>query len=103
MNSFAAFDPPRSVEPAHAAAAPASLAERARADGIELVLALFVDLTGKPCGKMIPVEALDRLQSEGIGFAGYSAGFIGHNPGDPELMAMPDAASYTPLPFIRPG
>ncbi len=55
-------------------AAPADLAARAKADGVRFLLALFVDLTGKPCAKLVPVEAADELQHEGVGFAGYAVG-----------------------------
>jgi glutamine synthetase len=80
-----------------------SLAERARADGVRFLLALFVDLTGKPCAKLVPVEAADELQHEGVGFAGYAVGAIGQQPSDPDLIAIPDLDSYTPLPWVREG
>lgn len=69
----------------------------------QFILALFVDLHGKPCAKLVPVEALDMLIEEGVGFAGYAAGAMGQEPKDPDIMAMPDAASFTPVPFIREG
>ena len=80
-----------------------SLAELVRKDGVEFILALFVDLAGKPCAKLVPVQAVEQLEGEGVGFAGYAVGSIGQQPSDPDIMAMPDPASYTPLPFIRPG
>ena len=40
------------------------LKARAGADGVRFLLALFVDLTGKPCAKLVPVEAADELQHE---------------------------------------
>jgi glutamine synthetase len=80
-----------------------TLAEQVRRDSVEFILALFVDLAGKPCAKLVPAEAVEQLESEGVGFAGYAVGAIGQQPCDPDIMAMPDAASYTPLPFIRPG
>ncbi|GAA1821599.1 type III glutamate--ammonia ligase [Nesterenkonia flava] len=69
----------------------------------KFILALFVDLHGKPCAKLVPVEAVDQLISEGVGFAGYAAGAMGQEPKDPDIMALPDAASFTPIPFIREG
>jgi glutamine synthetase len=78
------------------------LADRARADGVRFLLALFVDLRGKQCAKLVPVEAADALQEEGVGFAGYAVGAIGQQPSDPDLMAIPDLATYTPLPGVRP-
>ncbi|MHA6781623.1 type III glutamate--ammonia ligase [Pseudonocardia saturnea] len=82
---------------------PADLKARALADGVRFLLALFVDLTGKPCAKLVPVEAADELQHDGVGFAGYAVGAIGQQPCDPDLIAIPDVASYTPLPWVRPG
>ncbi|MGK2883012.1 MAG: type III glutamate--ammonia ligase [Mycobacterium sp.] len=79
------------------------LATLARDTETRFILALFVDLRGKPCAKLVPVEAVDLLATEGVGFAGYAVGAIGQEPKDPDLMAMPDPASFTPIPFIKPG
>jgi glutamine synthetase len=75
----------------------------AKADGVRFLLATFTTLTGKPCAKLVPVEAADALQNEGVGFAGYAAGAMGQQPRDPDVIAMPDVRSYTPLTFVRPG
>ncbi|MFI7589295.1 type III glutamate--ammonia ligase [Spongisporangium articulatum] len=80
-----------------------SLRERAEAAGTSFILALFVDLAGKPCAKLVPVSAVDALATEGVGFAGYAVGAIGQQPSDPDLMAIPDPASFTPIPFIKDG
>jgi glutamine synthetase len=82
---------------------PADLRTRATDDGVRFLLALFVDLTGKPCAKLVPVEAADELQQDGVGFAGYAVGAIGQQPSDPDLIAIPDVETYTPLPWVRPG
>ncbi|MGY1814627.1 type III glutamate--ammonia ligase [Blastococcus sp. SYSU D00820] len=79
------------------------LATRARADGIEFVMALFVDLVGKPCAKLVPIEAVEELQTDGVGFAGYAVGALGQEPRDPDVMAVPDPTSYMPVPFLQPG
>lgn len=79
------------------------LGSRAKADGVRFLLALFVDLAGKPCAKLVPVEAAEELQHEGVGFAGYAVGAIGQQPSDPDLVAIPDPTSYTPLPWVREG
>jgi glutamine synthetase len=89
--------------PAGAVAAGSDLASRARADGIEFIMALFVDLTGKPCAKLVPIEAVEELQTDGVGFAGYAVGAMGQEPKDPDLIALPDPTSYMPVLFIRPG
>ena len=85
------------------AAVQPSLAERAHASGTTFILALFVTLTGKPCAKLVPVEAVDLLANDGVGFAGYAAGSMGQLPKDPDLIAIPDPSSFTPIPFVRPG
>ncbi|MGE3256817.1 type III glutamate--ammonia ligase [Pseudonocardia sp.] len=90
---------PSTVAPA---VAPSDLKARAQADGVRFLLALFVDLTGKPCAKLVPVVAADELQHEGVGFAGFAVGAIGQQPCDPDLIAIPDVDSYTPLPWVRP-
>ncbi|MEE4024876.1 type III glutamate--ammonia ligase [Gordonia sp. PKS22-38] len=79
------------------------LADLCAATGTKFILALFVDLRGKPCAKLVPVEAVDELATEGVGFAGYAVGAIGQEPKDPDLMAIPDPASFTPIPFIKEG
>ena len=80
-----------------------SLADIARAHGVRFLLATFVDMTGKPCAKLVPVEAADDLEAGAMGFAGYAAGLIGQNPQDADLIAVPDLSSFTPVPFIREG
>lgn len=80
-----------------------SLAGRARADRVRFLLATFTTLTGKPCSKLVPVSAADALEAEGCGFAGYAAGAMGQLPRDPDIVAMPDVSTYTPLTFLRPG
>ncbi len=78
------------------------LKERAERDGIEFFFAMFVDMHGKPCAKLIPVEAFDLMMDGGAGFAGFAAGPMGQTPADPDMIAMPDPASYTPVPWT-PG
>ncbi|WP_188585802.1 type III glutamate--ammonia ligase [Gordonia jinhuaensis] len=79
------------------------LAERCAATGTTFILALFVDLRGKPCAKLVPVEAVDELASDGVGFAGYAVGAMGQEPKDPDLVAIPDVESFTPIPFVKEG
>ncbi|KUI35246.1 glutamate--ammonia ligase [Mycobacterium sp. IS-1496] len=81
----------------------ADLAALAEKTGTRFILALFVDLRGKPCAKLVPVEAVEQLATEGVGFAGYAVGAIGQEPKDPDLMAIPDTESFTPVPFVKDG
>src|ERR1700730_14369986 len=80
----------------------AELRARAESDGVEFFFAMFVDMHGKPCAKMIPTQALDVLAGGGAGFAGFAAGPMGQSPADPDMIAMPDPASYTLAPW-QPG
>src|SRR2546429_5421773 len=82
--------------------AESQLRERAESDGVRFFFAMFVDMHGKPCAKMIPVEATDVLTGGGAGFAGFAAGPMGQSPADPDMIAVPDPASYTPTPW-QPG
>jgi glutamine synthetase len=75
------------------------LAAKAESDGVEFFFAMFVDMHGKPCAKMVPVEALDVLMGGGAGFAGFAAGPMGQSPADPDMIAVPDPASYTVAPW----
>src|SRR5918996_2291174 len=70
--------------------------------GVEFVFAQFVDMYARPSAKLVPVgsrEAFDGLLTEGAGFAGFAAGEIGQEPSDPDIAAIPDLASFTPVPW----
>jgi glutamine synthetase len=73
-----------------------------REGGVEFLFAQFVDMHAKPNAKLVPAGHLDDLLTDGAGFAGFAAGDIGQGPHDPDLIAVPDVRSYTPLPW-RPG
>jgi glutamine synthetase len=79
------------------------LAARAEESETDFILALFVDLNGKPCAKLVPVEAVEQLATQGVGFAGYAVGAIGQEPKDPDLVAIADVDSFTPIPFVKEG
>ena len=67
--------------------------------GIEFVFAQFVEMYGKPNAKLVPANHLEDVFAEGAGFAGFAAGEIGQGPHSPDLAAMPDPASFTPVPW----
>lgn len=75
------------------------LREQVKKDGIRFFMAMFVDMHGKPCAKMMPARALDQLLHEGAGFAGFAVGHMGQDPSDPDLLAKPDPRSYMRLPW----
>ncbi|MDR2379363.1 MAG: type III glutamate--ammonia ligase, partial [Bifidobacteriaceae bacterium] len=80
-----------------------TLSGLARRDGIEFVMATFTTMTGRPCSKLVPVCAAGDLEAGKMGFAGFAAGAIGQEPGDGDLVVIPDLNSYTPLHFIKRG
>ncbi len=67
--------------------------------GVEFYFAQFVDMYARPSAKLVPAANLDDLLSDGAGFAGFAAGEIGQLPSDPDIAAMPDLSSYTPVPW----
>src|SRR5712692_6775243 len=67
--------------------------------GIEFVFAQFVEMYGKPNAKLVPAAHLEDVFADGAGFAGFAAGEIGQGPHSPDLAAMPDPASFTPVPW----
>jgi glutamine synthetase len=56
-------------------------------------------LYGRPSAKLVPAAHLEGLIADGAGFAGFAAGEIGQVPSDPDIAAMPDLASFTPVPW----
>src|ERR1700737_2897527 len=83
----------------HAPESAADLVDAVRADDVQFILAMFVDMHGKPCAKLVPARAMAGFVQGGAGFAGFAAGPMGQSPADPDLLAMPDPASYSVLPW----
>src|SRR5712691_4071486 len=69
--------------------------------GVEFYFAQFVDMYGRPSAKLVPAASLDDLVTDGAGFAGFAAGELGQAPSDPDISAMPDLRSFTPVPWER--
>ncbi len=67
--------------------------------GIEFLFAQFVEMYGKPNAKLVPATHLEDVFAEGAGFAGFATGELGQGPHDPDIAAMPDPASFTPVPW----
>jgi glutamine synthetase len=75
--------------------------EKAKSGEIEFFFAQFVDMYARPSAKLVPAAHLEDLLTEGAGFAGFAAGEIGQAPSDPDIAAIPDPASFTPLPWNK--
>jgi glutamine synthetase len=74
------------------------LEARAREDDIEFFMTMFVDLHGRPCAKLVPSSAMEVVVG-GAGFAGFAVGPMGQSPASPDMIAAPDPASYTKIPW----
>ncbi len=69
-------------------------------DGIEFLLAQFVDLHGAAKVKMVPASCLDAMIDEGAGFAGGAVWGAGQGPHSHDMLARIDLDTYTPLPWM---
>jgi glutamine synthetase len=67
--------------------------------GIEFSFAQFVEMYGKPNAKLVPTTHLEEMFADGAGFAGFATGELGQGPHDPDIAAMPDPTSFTPVPW----
>jgi glutamine synthetase len=71
----------------------------AQGRGVEFFFAQFVDMYARPSAKLVPAANLDDLVQDGAGFAGFAAGELGQLPSDPDIAAIPDLRSFTPVPW----
>jgi glutamine synthetase len=69
--------------------------------GIEFLFCSFVELTGAPKAKLVPVTHVDEVAVEGAGFAGFACGDVGQGPHDPDICSIPDFRSLAILPWRK--
>ena len=74
------------------------LAAMVRDKGMKYLLFSFTDLFGVMRSKLVPAHAVEEMQDEGAGFAGFAA-HLDMTPADPDLWAVPDPASLIQLPW----
>ncbi len=72
---------------------------RIRKDNVDYLLAQYVDIHGTPRCKGVPARALDLFLEGSAGFAGAAVWGMGQGPHDHDMIAIPDLASYTPVPW----
>ncbi len=75
--------------------------EQMSRDGIEYLLAQFVDINGSPKVKMVPVAHLDDVIDDGAGFAGAAVLGLGQGPHSHDMMAKIDLDTYSPTPWTE--
>ena len=82
-----------------AGAAEPAIAERLQADGIDYILAQWVDIHGTPRCKGVPASALGPFLGGSAGFAGAATVGMGQGPHSHDLVGKPDFSSYTVVPW----
>lgn len=70
----------------------------AQQHGIRHFLVSYTDLLGVQRAKLVPSVAIDRIASNGAGFAGFAT-WLDMTPADPDVLAMADAAAIYQLPW----
>jgi glutamine synthetase len=78
----------------------ANLSKIAAERGIEYFLISFVDLFGHLRSKLVPARAIDDMQKDGAGFAGFAA-WLDMTPAHPDMFAIPDPESLIQLPWKK--
>jgi glutamine synthetase len=74
------------------------LSSFAKDRGVRYFLISFTDLRGVQRSKLVPMQAIDGMQKDGAGFAGFATHLV-MTPADPDMFAVPDPASAIQLPW----
>ncbi|OAB55874.1 glutamine synthetase [Leptolyngbya valderiana BDU 20041] len=74
------------------------LSSFAKDNGVRYFLISFTDLRGVQRSKLVPAQAIDTMQADGAGFAGFAT-HLDMTPADPDMFAVPDPASAIQLPW----
>jgi glutamine synthetase len=69
--------------------------------GVEYLFCSFVELTGAPKAKLVPISHIEEIARDGAGFAGFACGEVGQGPQDPDICSVPDFRSLTVLPWRK--
>ena len=77
----------------------AEVRQQMEQDGIEYLLAQFVDIHGSPKVKMVPISHFDDVIDEGAGFAGAAVWGLGQGPHSHDMLARIDLDTYSPAPW----
>ncbi len=76
------------------------LAQIAKQKGIKYFLISFVDLFGMLRAKLVPAAAINDMQRDGAGFAGFAT-WLDMTPAHPDMFGKPDPDSLIQLPWDR--
>ena len=75
-----------------------NLSKVAKERNIKYFLISFVDLFGVLRSKLVPTRAIDDMQRDGAGFAGFAA-WLDMTPAHPDMFSIPDPGSLIQLPW----
>jgi len=79
---------------------PKSLSKIAKSKKIKYFLISFVDLFGVLRSKLVPAQAINEMQKNGAGFAGFAT-WLDMSPADSDMFAIPDPESLIQLPWNK--
>jgi len=77
-----------------------NLSKIAKTKKIKYFLISFVDLFGVLRSKLVPTRAIDEMQKNGAGFAGFAT-WLDMTPADTDMFAIPDPNSLIQLPWNK--
>jgi len=79
---------------------PKNLSSIAKSKKIKYFLISFVDLFGVLRSKLVPAQAINEMQKNGAGFAGFAT-WLDMTPADTDMFAVPDPDSLIQLPWNK--
>ena len=79
---------------------PKNLSKIAKQQKIKYFLISFVDFFGVLRSKLVPTRAIDEMQENGAGFAGFAT-WLDMTPADSDMFAIPDSDSLIQLPWNK--
>jgi len=77
-----------------------NLHQFAKKNGVKYFFVSFVDMFGVLRSKLVPATAIDEIQSEGAGFAGFAT-WLDMSPADSDMFGIPDGDSVIQLPWNK--
>ena len=77
-----------------------NLHQFAKKNGVKYFFVSFVDLFGVLRSKLVPATAIDEIQSEGAGFAGFAT-WLDMSHADSDMFGIPDGDSVIQLPWNK--
>ncbi len=77
-----------------------NLASFAKQNKVKYFMISFTDIFGAQRAKLVPAQAINEMQKEGAGFAGFAT-YLDLTPAHPDMFAIPDPDSVIQLPWKK--